>query len=150
MLGSFRLLRLAVTAALSVALTLSIGTAVSAQDDQAILDEMLALEQGKLDAWFQNDVSAYVAEIGDETTYFDPNMGQKLTGQEVRHGFAVRQGALQVLCRLRLPPRHQQTASETDPVRPSQGVVLVFLNRGQLLDGTPQQRDRGGRIGGRL
>lgn len=81
MTRTVRLLRLVMAAVLVTALSIGVTAAVVAEDDEAILEEMIALEQSKLDPWFQNDVSAYVAEITDETTYFDPNAGRKLTGE---------------------------------------------------------------------
>ena len=87
MTGTVRLLRLAMAAVLLAALSIGVTAPVAAQDDDTILEEMIALEQSKLDPYFQNDVSAYVAEITDETTYFDPNMGRKLTGEGVREFF---------------------------------------------------------------
>ena len=55
--------------------------------DEAILEEMIALEQSKLDPWFQNDINPYMDEITDETTYFDTNAGRKLTGEGAREFF---------------------------------------------------------------
>jgi ketosteroid isomerase-like protein len=87
MTGTVRLLRLVMAAVLVAALSIGATAAVVAETDEAILEEMIALEQSKLDPYFQNDISAYVAEITDETTYFDPNMGRKLTGEGVREFF---------------------------------------------------------------
>jgi hypothetical protein len=66
MTGTVRLLRLLVAAALTAALAIGVTAPVAAQDDVAILEEVLAYEQGLTDPWFQNDVSAWVASINGE------------------------------------------------------------------------------------
>ena len=126
MTATVRMLRLLAAALLMAALSVSVAAPVVAQDDDAILDEMIALEQSKLDSWFQNDVSAYVAEIGDDTTYFDPNMGEKLTGEEVREFFSTIYAG-------NIPPIDYVL---TDPSVAVRGDIVVFTFHIDMSDPT--------------
>ena len=119
MTGTVRLLRLAMAAVLLAALSIGVTAPVAAQDDDTILEEMIALEQSKLDPYFQNDVSAYVAEITDATTYFDPNMGRKLTGEEVRGFFRDVYGG-------NVPPGLDYELTDTSAVVRGDVVVFTF------------------------
>jgi ketosteroid isomerase-like protein len=119
MTGTVRLLRLVMPAVLMAALSIGVTAPVAAQDDDAILEEMIALEQSKLDPWFQNDVAAYMAEITDETTYFDPNAGRKLTGEGVREFFRnVYAGTF--------PPGLEYELTDTSVVVRGDVVVFTF------------------------
>ena len=133
MTATVRMLRLLAAALLTAALTTSVAAPVGAQDDDAILEEMIALEQSKLDPWFQNDVSAYVAEIGDDTTYFDPNMGEKLTGEEVREFFSTVYAG-------NIPPIDNVL---TDPSVAVRGDIVVFtfhIDKSDPTSGDPLGR----------
>jgi ketosteroid isomerase-like protein len=77
---------MAMAVATAVATTV-VATTTVAQTDDEILEEVIAFEQGINEPWFQNDISGWVASIGDETTYFDPTAGRKLVGEEVREHF---------------------------------------------------------------
>ena len=126
MTGTVRLLRLVMAAVLVAALSIGATAAVVAETDEAILEEMIALEQSKLDPYFQNDISAYLAEITDETTYFDPNMGRKLTGEGVREFFRnVYAG--------NVPPFDYELTDTSAVVR---GDVVVFTFRIDMSDPT--------------
>ena len=116
MTETVRLSRLGMAAVLVAALSIGATTAVVAESDEAILEEMIALEQSKLDPWFQNDVSAYVAEFTDETTYFDPNAGRKLTGEGARE-------FLQTVYAGNIPPLDYELTDTSAVVRDD---VVVF------------------------
>ena len=133
MTGTVRLLRLLTTAVLTVALAIGVTAAVTAQDDEAILEEMVALEQSKLDPWFQSDVAAYVAEITDETTYFDPNMGTKLTGEEVREFFRTVYAG-------NVPPLDYEIGDPSAVVRDDVVVFTFHIDMSDPASGEPVGR----------
>ena len=119
MTGTVRLSRLVMAAVLVAALSIGATAAVVAESDEAILEEMIALEQSKLDPYFQNDNSAYLAEITEEATYFDPNAGRKLTGEEVREFFrTVYEG--------NFPPGLEYELTDTSVVVRGDVVVFTF------------------------
>jgi ketosteroid isomerase-like protein len=130
MTGTVRLLRLVMAAVLVAALSIGATAAVVAQEDDAILEEMIALEQSKLDPYFQNDISAYVAEITDETTYFDPNAGRKLTGEGVREFFrTVYEG--------NIPPFDYELTDTSVVVRDDVVVFTFQLDMSDPASGEP-------------
>ena len=92
MRGTIRLLRFVMTAVLIAALAIGLTAPVAAEADEAILEEMVALETNKLDLWYgESDPSAYVAEVADDATAlaaFLPltrQVGEEL--REARRGF---------------------------------------------------------------
>lgn len=133
MTGSVQMLRLPAAAVLTAALTFSVTAPVVAQTDEAILEEMIALEQSKLDPWFQNDVSAYVAEIGDQTTYFDPNAGRKLTGEEVKEFFNTAYAG-------NIPPIDYELTDTSVAVRDDIVVFTFHIDMSDPTSGDPLGR----------
>ena len=85
MTGTVRLLRLALAAAMATTLAVGTTAAVSAQDDAAVLEELIAHETANLDAGFgEADPSLYVAEIADTGTSWDAFTPKTLlVGQEL-------------------------------------------------------------------
>jgi len=128
MRGTIRLLRLLVTAVLTVALAIGVTAAVTAQDDEAILEEMVALEKSKLDPWYQNDIAAYVAEVSDETTYFD-GAGSRLKGEAVREWLRGFEGLI--------PPLDYEIGDPSAVVRGDVVVWTFTIDMADPASGAP-------------
>lgn len=123
MTGTVRLLRLAVAAAMAT--TLAVGAmAVSAEDDAAVLEELIAHETANLDAWYgASDPSMYVAEVADTGTAYDAFMPKTLmAGQELVDFYSSLEGMI--------PPIDYQIV---DPAVDVHGDVAIFTF---FLEGT--------------
>jgi len=96
MRGTIRLLRFVMTAVLTAALVIGVTAPVVAEADEAILEEMVALEQSKLDLWYgESDPSAYVAEVADDATALDPWVPlTRQVGEELREAYRGFEGLI--------------------------------------------------------
>ena len=96
MRGTIRLLRFVMTAVLTAALAIGVTAPVAAEADEAILEEMIALEQSKLDLWYgESDPSAYVAEVADDATALDPWVPlTRQVGEELREFYRSLEGII--------------------------------------------------------
>ena len=96
MRGTIRLLRFVMTAVLTAALAIGVTAPVAAEADEAILKEMIALEQSKLDLWYgESDPSAYVAEVADDATALDPWVPlTRQVGEELREFYRSLEGII--------------------------------------------------------
>jgi ketosteroid isomerase-like protein len=96
MRGTIRLLRFVMTTVLTVALAIGVTAPVAAEADEAILEEMIALEQSKLDLWYgESDPSAYVAEVADDATAFDAFVRMKRDfGEGIREAYRGFEGLI--------------------------------------------------------
>ncbi len=124
MTGTTRLLRLGL--AMAMATTLAVGTtvAISAEDDAAVLDELIAHETMNLDAWYgAADPGPYVAEIAETGTAYDAFMPMTLmAGQDLKDFYSSLEGMI--------PPIDYQI---TDPAVDVHGDVAIFTF---FLEGT--------------
>ena len=96
MTGTVKLLRFALTALLAAALAIGVTAPVAAEADEAILDEMVALEESKLDLWYgESDPSAYVAEVAEDATAYDAFVPMKRdVGEGIRESYRSFEGLI--------------------------------------------------------
>ncbi len=84
MIDIARLLRVLAAVALTAALAISVTAPAAAEADEAVLEELVALEQSKLEPWYgEASTTAYVEGIADDATYYDPWAPSKLYGPAV-------------------------------------------------------------------
>ena len=96
MRGAIRLLRFVMTAVLTAALAIGVTAPVAAEADEAILEEMVALETNKLDLWYgESDPEAYIAEVADDATSLDPWVPlTRQVGEELREAYRGFEGII--------------------------------------------------------
>ena len=77
--------RLLLSATMMAALTATAGaSAAVAEMDAELVDELVAIEQTKLDPWYgESSTEVYVSHVAEDSTYFDPWAPGKLQGAEV-------------------------------------------------------------------
>jgi|GEM_PF-3032416 len=77
--------RLLLAATMTAALAVTAGaTAVIAEMDEELVDELVAIEQTKLNPWYgESSTEVYVSHVAEDSTYFDPWAPGKLRGAEV-------------------------------------------------------------------
>lgn len=80
-----RSLRRMTAAITATALAVSAGaSAVTAEMDEELVTELVAIERSKLDPWYgEASTEAYVSQVAADSTYIDPWAGGKLYGAEV-------------------------------------------------------------------
>ena len=63
---------LATTMMAALVATAGASAAIAELDDE-LVDELLAIEQTKLDPWYgESSTEVYILHIADDSTYFDP------------------------------------------------------------------------------
>ena len=84
MTGTVRWLRPLGATALTAALAIGVTAPAAAEMDAALAEELVALEQSKLEPWYgEASTAAYVEDIADGATYFDPWVPAKQYGPAV-------------------------------------------------------------------
>jgi ketosteroid isomerase-like protein len=84
MTGTVRSLRVVGAAVLTAALAAGMTAPVAAEMDAALAEELVAIEQSKLEPWYgEASTAAYVADISEDATYFDPWAPSKQYGPAV-------------------------------------------------------------------
>lgn len=128
MTRTVRLLRLAVAAAMTVALAVGTTAAVGAQDDAAVLEELIAHETVNLDAWYgESDPGPYIAEIADGATAYDAFMPMTLmVGQEIRDFYGTLEGMI--------PPIDYQIVDPAVDVHGDLAIFTFFIEGTNLAD----------------
>ena len=111
------------------------GAIATHEEDDGVLEELMALETAALDPYFgQSDPSAYVALFADEATYFDPNSAGRLNGDAYKQHFAAAAGQIPPFRYEILNPAvdlHGDTAVFTFNVKavdPADGTVAALWN----------------------
>ncbi len=123
MTGTIRLLRVLVTTVLTASLAAG-GAVAAGTDEAAVLEEMVALEQSKLDPWYgKSETEVYLSEVGDETTYFNDATGALLEGEAVRDWLAGFEGLI--------PPFDYEITNPSVAVR---GDVVIFAFNIDMAD----------------
>ena len=127
MTGTVRLLRLMVAAAMTAALAVGTAATVTAEDDEAILEELIAHETTNLDAWYgAADPGPYVAEVAEGATAYDAFMPMTLmVGDEIKESYGALEGMI--------PHIDYQIVDPAVDVR-GDIVIFTFFIEGTIVD----------------
>ena len=119
-----RLLRLAVAAVLTAVLAIGLTAPVAAEMDEALAEELVALEQSKLEPWYgEASTAAYIDDIAADATYFDPWAPSKQYGPAVVEYLQGFEGVI--------PPLGFEI---TDPSVDVRGDVAIFTYNVENFD----------------
>jgi ketosteroid isomerase-like protein len=117
-------LRLLLAAAVTMALAMGATAPLAAETDEALVEELVALEQSKLEPWYgESSTAAYIADIADDATYFDPWAPSKQSGPAVIEYLQGFEG--------RIPPLGFEI---TDPSVDMRGDIAIFTYNVENFD----------------
>jgi hypothetical protein len=109
--------RLFLAATMTAALAVTAGaSAAVAEMDAELAEELVAIEQTKLDPWYgEASTEVYISHIAEDSTYFDPWAPGKLEGAEVIEYLSAFEGNIPNLA-----------YEVVDPSADVRGEVVIF------------------------